>query len=198
MTLERIDTAAVINELIAIKLAFASGSTDLDVEPGVVPDIPPDYVAHRQVSRSVKRLRALLPRDPEMAGNVPVQVVLDTEEFLGELREAWNLGGEGVIFTDHRYVEIVKRLIQRFSQAKSDVDDPPPDDGAFLSQPDLAKKYGVDLEKLRKRLQRWRPKHTADWSEVDKADGNTDVLYLYRERAVYDQHIIKMRPPKRP
>jgi hypothetical protein len=62
--------------------------------------------------------------------------------------------------------------------------EPPMDGGkAKMSHYDLAKKYRVDGEALRKRLDRWRYEHDTGYSEVSNAARN-EPKYLYDESSV--------------
>jgi hypothetical protein len=55
--------------------------------------------------------------------------------------------------------------------------------GERLSCPDLASRYKVNAEALRKRLERWMPTHQEDWLEVTNRRPR-DPKYLYRVSAV--------------
>lgn len=57
------------------------------------------------------------------------------------------------------------------------------DQGGFLSCSELAEKHKVPCPRLRKRLERWRPHHDADY--LDAEQGNPPrPFYLYKETAV--------------
>ncbi len=60
---------------------------------------------------------------------------------------------------------------------------PTPAGSARLSPSDLAQRYGVNAEALRKRLDRWRYVHDAGYAEVSNAARN-EPKYLYDESAV--------------
>lgn len=59
------------------------------------------------------------------------------------------------------------------------------DGDAILSPADIAKRYGVDYEPLRRRLERWRKKHDDGWIEDENRTGSSPK-YLYRVSAVSD------------
>ena len=64
--------------------------------------------------------------------------------------------------------------------------DPHPEDpDQLFSVPALAKKYEIDQEKLRKRLDYWRGKNlgSKDWTEIENRAEN-DPKYLYRFGAI--------------
>ena len=74
----------------------------------------------------------------------------------------------------------IEREIASVEPARTEIDP-----NTFLSHPDLARKYGRDPEKLRKKLERWRPKNRGDWKEIEASErGPRDPQYLYREVAV--------------
>lgn len=54
---------------------------------------------------------------------------------------------------------------------------------SFLSALDLSTMTGIDAEKLRKRLERWRPMHDDGWYEVNDRKAN-QPKYLYNVGAV--------------
>ena len=55
--------------------------------------------------------------------------------------------------------------------------------GGFLSAADLASKYNLPAEALRKRLERWRAKNFSGWNEVRDAAVN-ETRYLFDEAVV--------------
>lgn len=117
MTLEWIDTDHVITELLAIKNAFACTHED---------DIAPDQMSQDRLMLALKRLRALLPKDPDMAENVAPDRVWALLGFLDELRAAIQVGNEGVIYADQRYADTARYLMGQFESTAVMVQDDKP------------------------------------------------------------------------
>jgi hypothetical protein len=93
----------------------------------------------------------------------------------------------------------LRRLAERLRSLRADLIEPGAGGGpehptqGFFSVSDLADRHGVpndNVSALRKRLERWRKKHTlgTDWTEAD-ARARNDDRYLYRENAVL--HLIR-------
>ena len=95
---------------------------------------------------------------------------------------------------DRAFNETIARLVELASANPAaaplvhpDVaaDDTAAADGEWLSSEDIARRYGLPPESLRKRLHRWRDanKGSPDWREVANRSSN-ESPYLYRLPAV--------------
>jgi len=61
----------------------------------------------------------------------------------------------------------------------------PSDDSLFLSARDIADKWGLDYERLRKKLERWRSKNTAGADFIEAEDTQPgSPQFLYRIGAI--------------
>jgi len=69
------------------------------------------------------------------------------------------------------------------SNKRPESEQPRPDGPEMLSSPDLADRYNVNPEALRKRLERWMPTHQEDWKEITDRRPR-EPKYLYRVFAV--------------
>lgn len=80
-----------------------------------------------------------------------------------------------------RYLESRPSLADEEEPQPTAVDKP--GDEAFLSYLDIAKRFNLSPEAVRKRLERWRKKNLDGWREVDDRR-RTEPLYLYQYLAV--------------
>ena len=110
---------------------------------------------------------------------------LSAEQNPGDLRDA--VAGVARIVRDMkpRTREILQEEIASEQITEASQPTRAADADAFLSAPDLARKYGVEPNRLAKRLERWRAKNREDWREIEASErGPREPQYLYREAAV--------------